>query len=132
MMSDRHRKLVDELVANRGLHVGTIYRRVREGSQRAEVRFDGVAGCLRTPRGGSAKQIVIIVDRGQVKMRWMSPREYSRLQGAGEFPLVGDRIQQLFGFGDAVCVPVIRWIDRHVLTPLFESTRAVVRKRVGG
>jgi DNA (cytosine-5)-methyltransferase 1 len=62
----------------------------------------------------------------------MTPREYSRLQGAGEFPLVGDRIQQMFGFGDAVCVPVIRWIDKHVLTPLFESTQSVVRRRVGG
>ena len=41
---------------------------------------NGVAGCLRTPRGGEAEQIVIVVDRGRVKMRWMSPREYARLQ----------------------------------------------------
>lgn len=130
MMSDRHRALVAQHVADQGSHVGTIYRRVRQGSQRAEVRFDGVAGCLRTPRGGSAKQIVIVVDAGRVRMRWMSPREYARLQGVGDFPLVGSRIQQLFGFGDAVCVPVIRWIDQHVLSPVFDAAqRTAPRKK---
>jgi DNA (cytosine-5)-methyltransferase 1 len=123
MMSDLHRGQVDVLIATKGRHVGTIYRRVRKGSQKAEVRFDGVAGCLRTPRGGSAKQIVIVVDGGRLRMRWMSPREYARLQGAGDFPLTADRIQLLFGFGDAVCVPVISWIDRHVLTPAFDAAQ---------
>jgi DNA (cytosine-5)-methyltransferase 1 len=125
MMSPLHSGQVDRLLAAGGLHVGTIYRRVRPGGQRAEVRFDGVAGCLRTPRGGSAKQIVIVVDRGRLRMRWMSPREYARLQGAGDFPLAGDRIQLLFGFGDAVCVPAVRWIDRHVLSPLFDAAGPV-------
>ena len=50
----------------------------------------------------------------------MTPREYARLQGTPDFPLVGTTIQQLWGFADAVCVPAIRWIDRHVLTPLSE------------
>lgn len=121
MMSEKHGELVDRLVKGRGLHVGTIYRRVRQKQQRAEVRFDGLAGCLRTPKGGSAKQIVIVIDKGEVRMRWMSPREYGRLQGAGDYPLVGGRIQQLYGFGDAVCVPVIKWIDEHVLTPIFKA-----------
>ena len=94
----------------------------RDG-QRAEVRFDGLAGCLRTPRGGSGKQIVIAVEAGRLRMRWMSPREYARLQGVPDFPLVGGRNQQLFGFGDAVCVPAVEWVDRHVLTPLYEAGR---------
>jgi DNA (cytosine-5)-methyltransferase 1 len=51
----------------------------------------------------------------------MSPREYARLQGAPDFPLVGRSGQQMAGFGDAVCVPVIRWIDQQVLTPLYEA-----------
>lgn len=125
MMSDRHKQQVDCLLACGGLHVGSIFRRVRHGSCRAEVRFDGLAGCLRTPRGGSAKQIVIVLEHGRLRMRWMSPGEYARLQGVGDFPLTGDRIQLLFGFGDAVCVPVIRWIDRHILTPIFESAAPV-------
>lgn len=120
MMSDLHRRQVDAILAARRTWVGTIFRRVRENQQRAEVRFDGLAGCLRTPKGGSAKQIVIAAQAGQLRMRWMTPREYARLQGVPDFPLVGTTIQQLWGFADAVCVPVIAWIDQHVLTPLYE------------
>ncbi|MDG3007538.1 DNA cytosine methyltransferase [Paludisphaera mucosa] len=121
MMHDRHRERIDATAASGGSFVGTIYRRKRDGRTRAEVRFDGVAGCLRTPRGGSAKQIVIVVEAGRIRMRWMSPREYARLQGAPEFPLVSNTIQNLFGFGDAVCVPAVQWIDRHVLSPAFAT-----------
>ena len=121
MMSDRHRTIVDSLLTARGTFVGTIFRRKRHEKTHAEVRFDGVAGCLRTPKGGSARQIVIAIDKGKLRMRWMSPREYARLQGAADFPLVENEIQNLYGFGDAVCVPVIRWIDKHVLTPLHAS-----------
>jgi DNA (cytosine-5)-methyltransferase 1 len=121
MMSDRHRIVVDEMLASNGKFTGTIYRRKRYGKTRAEIRFDGVAGCLRTHKGGSARQIVIAIDNGALRIRWMSPREYARLQGAGDFPLVENTIQNLYGFGDAVCVPVIQWIDKNVLTPLFET-----------
>lgn len=121
MMSDLHKGRVDAIMASGERWVGTIFRRIRQQTMRAEVRFDGLAGCLRTPKGGSAKQIVIAIDRGTIRMRWMSPREYARLQGTPEFPLVGGTIQQLWGFADAVCVPAIRWIDRHVLSPLYES-----------
>ena len=127
MMSDRHRELVDRLISEGETHVGTIFRRKRDGKTRAEVRMDGVAGCLRTPKGGSAKQIVIVIAQGKLKMRWMSAREYARLQGAADFPLVANNIQNLLGFGDAVCVPVIRWIDSHILSPLFEHNSSAVR-----
>jgi DNA (cytosine-5)-methyltransferase 1 len=121
MMSALHMRQVDEIVASGRRWVGTVFRRIRQKTMRAEVRFDGLAGCLRTPKGGSAKQIVIAIDRGKLRMRWMSPREYARLQGTPDYPLVGGTIQQLWGFADAVCVPAIRWIDRHILTPLYES-----------
>ena len=43
--------------------VGALYRRTRmekgERVQRAEVRFDGLAGCLRTPGGGSSRQFIV-------------------------------------------------------------------------
>jgi DNA (cytosine-5)-methyltransferase 1 len=132
MMSDRHRRQVDELLARGGPHVGTIFRRIRKGSQKAEVRLDGVAGCLRTPRGGSGRQIVMVLNNGELMMRWMSPREYARLQGADDFPLVGNQTQQLFGFGDAVCVPVIRWIDEHVLTPIYDAYQTPTTPPSGG
>ncbi len=122
MMFERHRRQVEALRDAGGEPtVLTAFRRIRAGQQRMEVRFDGLAGCLRTPRGGSAKQIVLAIDRGQVRMRWMTPREYARLQGAGDFALPPNTIQALFGFGDAVCVPVIEWIDGHMLTPVFDA-----------
>jgi DNA (cytosine-5)-methyltransferase 1 len=132
MMSELHREEVETLLRQGGLHVGTIFRRIRKGGQKAEVRLDGLAGCLRTPRGGSARQIVLVIDHGRLRMRWMSPREYARLQGAGDFPLVGTPRQQLFGFGDAVCVPVIRWIDEHVLTPIYEAAPTTTTPPAGG
>ncbi|MFO0952062.1 MAG: DNA (cytosine-5-)-methyltransferase [Isosphaeraceae bacterium] len=131
MMSDRHQAQVEGLLAEKALSVGTIYRRKRYGKTMAEVRFDGVAGCLRTPRGGSGRQIVIVLDEGRVRMRWMNAREYARLQGADDFPLVENNIQNLFGFGDAVCVPAVRWVDQEILTPVYEavSRRGEVRGR---
>jgi DNA (cytosine-5)-methyltransferase 1 len=121
MMHHYHRRQIDLFIATKTFYVGTIFRRVRKGGQRAEVRFDGLAGCLRTPRGGSGRQIVIVVQDGGLRMRWMSPREYARLQGVPDFPLMLPRNQLLYGFADAVCVPVIRWVDRNALTPLYEA-----------
>lgn len=121
MLSDLHRAEVERRRKVGGLHVGTVYRRCRYDEMRAEVRFDNLAGCLRTPRGGSARQIVMVIDDGRVRFRWMSPREYARLQGAPDFTLAENTIQSLFGFGDGVCVPVIRWLDQNVLTPLYED-----------
>jgi DNA (cytosine-5)-methyltransferase 1 len=123
MMSEMHRRRVDEILSSGKTWVGTIFRRIRKQRQMAEVRFDGLAGCLRTPTGGSAKQIVVAVSCRELRMRWMSPAEYARLQGADGFPLRGRRNQLLKGFADAVCVPAIRWIDEVVLTPFFESAR---------
>lgn len=120
-MHDRHRDRVDYLKSRRDLTIGTIYRRVREGRSRSEIRTDGLAGCLRTPRGGSSKQIVMVAGKGKVLMRWMSPREYARLQGCPDFPIEVDRNEALYGFGDAVCVPVIGWIAENVLAQLFPT-----------
>jgi DNA (cytosine-5)-methyltransferase 1 len=49
----------------------------------------------------------------------MTPREYARLMGAPGYTLDGlRRNQALFGFGDAVCVPVVEWLAEHYLLPL--------------
>ncbi len=63
----------------------------------------------------------MVIDDGRVRFRWMSPREYARLQGAPDFVLAENTIQSLFGFGDGVCVPVIRWLDKNILTPVYED-----------
>lgn len=104
--------------------VGTGFRRIREGTTRVEVRFDGLAGCLRTAQGGSARQIVVLIHDRQIKMRWMTPREYARLQGAPNFNLTRGVNQSLTGFGDGVCVPVIEWIDANILTRVHDGVAA--------
>ncbi len=118
MTSALHLERIDRMITSGELWVGTIFRRIREGRTRAETRFDGLAGCLRTAKGGSAKQIVIVIDHGKIKMRWMSPIEYARLQGAPNYKISVQRNQALTGFADAVCVPVIEWIDANVLAPI--------------
>jgi DNA (cytosine-5)-methyltransferase 1 len=123
MLSDLHRREVERRISDGGVHIGTVYRRCRNEATRAEVRFDNLAGCLRTPRGGSARQIVMVITDGKVRFRWMSPREYARLQGAPDFTLAENTIQSLYGFGDGVCVPVIRWLDQNVLTPIYKDER---------
>jgi len=118
-MHSYHLDRIEQLKRSSEYAVGTIYRRVREGKSRSEIRTDGLAGCLRTPRGGSSKQIVFVAGKGEIRMRWMTPREYARLQGCPDFPIEVDRNEALWGFGDGVCVPVIEWIAERVLTQLF-------------
>jgi DNA (cytosine-5)-methyltransferase 1 len=97
----------------------TMYRRVREGRQRAELRKDGIAGCLRTASGGSSRQMLVRVGVGTIRMRVMTPREYARLQGVpDDYPIPLQVNQALTGFGDAVCVPVIAWIAENILNSL--------------
>jgi DNA (cytosine-5)-methyltransferase 1 len=101
-----------------------MYRRVRSGAQKAELRKDGLAGCLRTARGGSSRQMLVRAGQRTIKMRLMTPREYARLQGVPEdYPLPLQVNQALTGFGDAVCVPVIVWIAENILNPLAKSFR---------
>lgn len=100
----------------------TMYRRVRSGEQRAELRKDGLAGCLRTARGGSSRQMLVRVGKGNIKMRLMTPREYARLQGVPDsYPIPSQINRALTGFGDAVCVPAIAWIAENILNPLAKS-----------
>jgi DNA (cytosine-5)-methyltransferase 1 len=103
----------------------SLYRRVRQHQQRAELRKDQIAGCLRTASGGSSRQMIVRMGQDAVRMRVMTPREYARLQGVPDnypMPLVVN--QALTGFGDAVCVPVIRWLAQHVLNPLAIEIRS--------
>lgn len=100
----------------------TSYRRTRNGKAVWEVRSDAISGCLRTARGGSSKQAVVEAGRGEVRVRWMTAREYARLQGAPNFKLgnAGENAA-MFGFGDAVCVPAVAWIVRSYLRPLLRG-----------
>jgi DNA (cytosine-5)-methyltransferase 1 len=128
--SEAHYKDIERLRRSGKTWVGTGFRRIREGTTRVEVRFDGIAGCLRTANGGSARQIVVLICDGKVKMRWMTPREYARLQGAPDFNIKRGINQSLTGFGDGVCVPVIEWVDANILSSIGTHTALAQPHRV--
>lgn len=108
----------------------TAYRRTRQGKAVWEIRPDFISGCLRTARGGSSRQALVEGGGGQWRVRWMTPREYARLQGADDYELAGvSENQALFGFGDAVCVPAVAWIAQHALRPLAEPANPARGRR---
>lgn len=127
LMATAHRKKVENAVRSRKRHVGTIYKRTRPNKngvmvQRAEVRFDGISGCLRTPVGGSSRQIVIVVDGGRIRSRLLSSREAARLMGVPDsYPLPIGYNDAYHVFGDGVAVPVVSWLESHLLWPLTNS-----------
>ncbi len=106
--------------------VGCLYKRTRAGKdgvkhQRAEVRFDGVAGCLRTPGGGSSRQTILLINGALVKSRLLSPREAARLMGLHEDYLLPLRYNDAYRVaGDGVCVPVVRHLANSLLEPIFD------------
>ncbi|MBH0054504.1 DNA cytosine methyltransferase [Salinibacterium sp. SWN139] len=105
-----------------GVKYRTAYRRTRNGVPVWEVRADDISGCLRTARGGSSKQAVVRMGNKRLQVRWMTPREYARLMGAGDYDLTAARNNQaLFGFGDAVAVPAVAWLAENYLLPLVNG-----------
>ena len=87
------------------------YRRMRDNRVCLELRDDGLAGCLRTPTGGSSRQLLVEVGPNHTRVRYMTPREYARLMGVPEtFVFPTNTRDALYGFGDAVAVPVITWL----------------------
>lgn len=120
-MSKKHSQQLQAMMAARKWSFGTVFRRIRNGKSMAELRTDGIAGCLRTPRGGSGRQILVKAGFGKVMARLLMPRECARLMGADRFSIDVPLNRALFGFGDAVCVPVIEWIARHYLNPMVEE-----------
>jgi DNA (cytosine-5)-methyltransferase 1 len=117
-MQAGHRTRAEEAIRKRRWTYGTVFRRVRNGRTVAELRTDGIAGCLRTPRGGSARQILMKAGYGQYAFRLLTGRECARLMGADGYKFDVPANQALFGFGDAICVPAVEWIITHYLTPL--------------
>ena len=133
-MSPKHRQIAEGMIKKGNWSYGTVFRRIRttqEGNKlvkksMAEIRTDGIAGCLRTPRGGSGRQILFKAGYGKYFARLLTPRECARLMGADDYNITVPLNQALFGFGDAVCVPVIQWIAEQYLNPLVDE---LVRSR---
>ena len=120
-MSLRHTATAAAMVAAPAWNYGTVFRRMRNGSSMAELRTDGIAGCLRTPKGGSGRQILFKAGFGRFFARLITAREAARLMGADNYNITVPLNQALFGFGDAVCVPVVEWIAANYLEAVLEE-----------
>ena len=117
LIPPHHQKKLDEFDEI----VATGYRRTRHGKQCLELRFDGIAGCLRTPEGGSSKQFLIVKKNGKLHARLLSPREAARLMGAPDsYILPGTYNDGYKAMGDAVALPVASFIGKSFLTKLAE------------
>lgn len=107
--------------------VGTVYKRTRRDEdglrvQRAEIRFDQISGCLRTPVGGSSRQLIVTVEGNKVRSRLLSAREAARLMGVSEsYPLPPNYNDAYHLFGDGLAVPVVSWLSQNVLLPIASS-----------
>jgi len=125
LMAPAHRQAVEARVKAGGRAVGAVFRRMRGGQQRAEARFDGLAGCLRTPRGGSSRQTLLVIDDGEVRSRLVTPREGARLMGLPDtYRLPVSQTAGLQVIGDGVAVPAVRWLAETLLEPLVYSKTA--------
>jgi DNA (cytosine-5)-methyltransferase 1 len=127
MMSEVNRAKVDTAKRSKRRQVGAIYKRTRVDAdgikvQRAEVRFDDVAGCLRTPAGGSSRQLILVVQGQKVRSRLISGRETARLMGLpDEYQLPTNYNEAYHLAGDGVVVPVVRHLAEHLFEPILKQ-----------
>jgi len=119
MMAPLHRRKVLAAQASKSPRVGTIYKRTRNSVQRAEIRFDGIAGCLRTPGGGSSRQTIMVVHGASIQSRLISSREAARLMGLPDDYKLPDKYNEAYHLlGDGVVVPVVKHLSQHLLLPI--------------
>ncbi len=128
LMTEVNRTKVERAQQSGQLAVGTIYRRTRPdelgvGRQRAEIRFDGIAGCLRTGSGGSSRQFIMVVHGRSIRSRLLSTREAARLMGLpDDYHLPQNYREGYHLAGDGVVVPVVRHLAQHILEPVVTSS----------
>jgi DNA (cytosine-5)-methyltransferase 1 len=127
MMSEINQQKVKKAREAGKRMVGGIYKRTRvdklgHKAQRAEVRFDDLAGCLRTPVGGSSRQSILVIDGDNVRSRLLSPREAARLMGLPEKYKLPENYNEAYHLaGDGVAVPVVRFLAANILEPLLDQ-----------
>jgi DNA (cytosine-5)-methyltransferase 1 len=135
LMSPAHRAKVESARRDGERRIGCVYRRTRadEGGrhvQRAEVRFDNIAGCLRTPAGGSSRQTILIVEGRRIRSRLLAPREAARLMGLpADYVLPASHNEAYHLAGDGVVVPVVRHLASSLIEPLVQLARPKSRSK---
>jgi len=128
LMTPLHIAKIEQARVSGKRHVGGVYKRTRPDEfgvkrQRAEIRFDDTAGCLRTPAGGSSRQTIVVVEGQSTRSRLLSPREAARLMGLDDRYILPVRYNDAYHIaGDGVCVPVVRFLAAHLLEPLLNCS----------
>ncbi len=118
LIPPHHRQKLRRYV-DAGFRVFPGYKRTRQGRQVLELRFDGMAGCLRTPEGGSSRQFLVLWRNGALETRLLTVKEVALLMGATKrYKLPGSYNDGYKAMGDAVAVPVVKYLSQHLLAPL--------------
>ncbi|MDA9492362.1 DNA cytosine methyltransferase [Bradyrhizobium sp. CCBAU 11361] len=128
MMSDAHKQKLAEAKRSGKRMVGTLSLRMRPSHgktvQRTEICFRGLAGCLRTPRGGGSRPRIIVVKGGSVRTRLLAASEAAALMGLKASYQLPNVYEYAFRVvGDGVAVPVVSFIRGKLLTPLLRSIK---------
>ncbi|HEX5080786.1 MAG TPA: DNA (cytosine-5-)-methyltransferase, partial [Blastocatellia bacterium] len=133
LMSDVNLAKVNAAKKTGNRIVGTIYKRTRRDEngvrmQRAEVRFDNVAGCLRTPAGGSSRQVILVVEGEKVRSRLISSRETARLMGLSDRYKLPENYNEAYHLtGDGVVVPVVRRLAINLFEPMLQNQNVIYK-----
>jgi DNA (cytosine-5)-methyltransferase 1 len=124
LIAPSHRELLDKLPrTQRAAFPG--YRRTRHGKQVLELRFDDLSGCLRTAEGGSSRQFLLLHDKGHWTARLITPREAALLMGAPKtYKLSTSYNESYNAMGDAVVVPVVKYLVDHLFLPITQAAHA--------
>ena len=131
MMSEVNLAKVETAKAAGVPMVGGIYKRTRYEHgikvQRAEIRFDNIAGCLRTPAGGSSRQLIMRVHGNRIQSRLISARETARLMGLNENYQLPRAYNEAYHLtGDGVAVPVVRFLRRKLFEPILGGSKKIL------
>ncbi len=134
MMSEVNLAKVETAKLSGSAMVGGIYKRTRYEHgikvQRAEIRFDRVAGCLRTPAGGSSRQLIMRVSGEKVESRLISARETARLMGLPDTYKLPEAYNEAYHLtGDGVAVPVVQYLESHLLSPFLKLNLSSTKKK---
>ncbi len=129
MMTPTNRRKVEQTKLAGFRAAGAIYKRTRTEAgvkfQRAEVRFDDIAGCLRTPAGGSSRQVIMLIEGNLVRSRLISARETARLMGLPDSYILPAAYNEAYHLtGDGIVVPVVRHLAAHILEPVVASAKS--------
>jgi DNA (cytosine-5)-methyltransferase 1 len=140
MMTPNHLAKVEAARRAGRRMVGSLSKRMRPAPggkdiagqrvQRAEVRFDDVAGCLRVPTGGSSGQTIMVIDGDKIRSRLLSSREAARLMGLPDNYKLPRQYNDAYAVcGDGVVVPVVSFLERNLLSPLIKNSRPSVAEQ---